>query len=376
MAKYVCSICGYTHEGNKAPGRCPLCKSPSSQFAFVEEADEIEAQNAEKATGAIDESCIDQSELPTQDSIKDQNSTIDTVVKNVNNEEDIRSTSTSGSALCSEDDEKIILSYGPAILQAVKWYQEKYSCGLKEAKDVVEYVFEKQKKTATGNDSFIYGESVASNEDSHNQGNRKTFLIIIGVVVLLFLVGLLSNNSSQSEQDNVVVNNDSIVSADPVEIDIKSAEYVTEYLEETINQAIHEDLKRALAKYFTKDFVSLYMKVDEIDNKNSEEIGFWDSDFWTGWQDGDIQSAKVLEIKNMTGNNATVMVQLLVKIGEYDESKISKEVKLVYEGDSWRIDDYDNYQRQFDNYIEASEKQQIEEIESINEVVDTCAVAE
>ena len=32
MKKFVCSICGYTHEGDSAPEKCPLCKAPASKF--------------------------------------------------------------------------------------------------------------------------------------------------------------------------------------------------------------------------------------------------------------------------------------------------------------------------------------------------------
>ena len=38
MAKWVCSICGYVHEGEEAPEQCPLCKQPASAFKRVEEA--------------------------------------------------------------------------------------------------------------------------------------------------------------------------------------------------------------------------------------------------------------------------------------------------------------------------------------------------
>ncbi|GHV53446.1 reverse rubrerythrin [Synergistales bacterium] len=33
MAKFVCSICGYVHEGDKAPDKCPQCGAPASKFA-------------------------------------------------------------------------------------------------------------------------------------------------------------------------------------------------------------------------------------------------------------------------------------------------------------------------------------------------------
>ncbi len=32
MAKYVCSVCGYVHEGDNPPAECPLCKAPASKF--------------------------------------------------------------------------------------------------------------------------------------------------------------------------------------------------------------------------------------------------------------------------------------------------------------------------------------------------------
>ena len=32
MAKYVCNVCGYVHEGNEAPESCPICKAPASKF--------------------------------------------------------------------------------------------------------------------------------------------------------------------------------------------------------------------------------------------------------------------------------------------------------------------------------------------------------
>ena len=32
MAKFVCSVCGYVHEGDAAPEKCPVCKVPASKF--------------------------------------------------------------------------------------------------------------------------------------------------------------------------------------------------------------------------------------------------------------------------------------------------------------------------------------------------------
>jgi rubrerythrin len=32
MKKFVCTVCGYVHEGDAPPARCPQCKAPASKF--------------------------------------------------------------------------------------------------------------------------------------------------------------------------------------------------------------------------------------------------------------------------------------------------------------------------------------------------------
>ena len=32
MKKFVCSVCGYVHEGDSAPEKCPVCGVPASKF--------------------------------------------------------------------------------------------------------------------------------------------------------------------------------------------------------------------------------------------------------------------------------------------------------------------------------------------------------
>ncbi len=39
MKKFVCSVCGYVHEGNEAPDFCPQCKAPKEKF--VEKSDSV-----------------------------------------------------------------------------------------------------------------------------------------------------------------------------------------------------------------------------------------------------------------------------------------------------------------------------------------------
>ena len=40
MKKFICPVCGYVHEGNEPPEKCPLCGVPGSKFK-VEESSEM-----------------------------------------------------------------------------------------------------------------------------------------------------------------------------------------------------------------------------------------------------------------------------------------------------------------------------------------------
>ena len=37
MAKWICPVCGYVHEGETAPEKCPQCNVPGSKFKMMEE---------------------------------------------------------------------------------------------------------------------------------------------------------------------------------------------------------------------------------------------------------------------------------------------------------------------------------------------------
>ena len=37
MKKFVCTVCGYVHEGNEPPAQCPQCKAPASKFVEKQE---------------------------------------------------------------------------------------------------------------------------------------------------------------------------------------------------------------------------------------------------------------------------------------------------------------------------------------------------
>ncbi|MDY3978731.1 MAG: NADH peroxidase [Tidjanibacter sp.] len=40
MKKFRCTVCGYIHEGNEAPEKCPQCKAPKEKFVELTESDD------------------------------------------------------------------------------------------------------------------------------------------------------------------------------------------------------------------------------------------------------------------------------------------------------------------------------------------------
>ena len=50
MKKFVCPVCGYVHEGDSAPDKCPQCGVPGAKF--VEQKDEALTWAAEHVVGA------------------------------------------------------------------------------------------------------------------------------------------------------------------------------------------------------------------------------------------------------------------------------------------------------------------------------------
>ena len=45
MKKFVCSVCGYVHEGDSAPEQCPVCKVSSDKFKIMEEGAALAAEH-------------------------------------------------------------------------------------------------------------------------------------------------------------------------------------------------------------------------------------------------------------------------------------------------------------------------------------------
>ena len=162
MAKFICSVCGYVHEGMTAPEKCIICKSPSSQFTLSEEDCKDEDQGTVEdgsINGDLKETQnIGQGQLIVQDVIDEKEtnsvdpniSVEDTIIRIAETEginmaikwyidknscntyeaiETVKSICSQKRVYCTLEEEKEILKFDAARLQAVKWYKEKNNCG-------------------------------------------------------------------------------------------------------------------------------------------------------------------------------------------------------------------------------------------------------
>ena len=58
MKKFVCSVCGYVHEGDSAPAQCPVCKVPAEKFNEVVGEREWAAEHVEGVAQGVSEDII------------------------------------------------------------------------------------------------------------------------------------------------------------------------------------------------------------------------------------------------------------------------------------------------------------------------------
>ena len=52
--KFICTVCGYVHEGDEAPELCPICKAPKAKFKEVEETGDLQFASEHKLGVAKD----------------------------------------------------------------------------------------------------------------------------------------------------------------------------------------------------------------------------------------------------------------------------------------------------------------------------------
>ncbi len=64
MAKWVCSVCGYVHEGDEPPAECPVCHVPAEKFNKQEGEMKLAAEHV---YGIYDKTVKDNADIPEAD---------------------------------------------------------------------------------------------------------------------------------------------------------------------------------------------------------------------------------------------------------------------------------------------------------------------
>lgn len=154
MAKFVCSICGYTHEGNVAPAKCPVCLSSASEFSEIQETIVVEDRDVfpNNANPNMDDIVNNETDKNREDyKTEDKESKVNEI-DNFDSDPQIDKD-------CQLDivEKEIIDQFNRThgVLQVVKWYKETYNVGLKEAKDRVDTVLIKNNLINRNNGCMI-----------------------------------------------------------------------------------------------------------------------------------------------------------------------------------------------------------------------------
>jgi len=59
MKKWVCSVCGYVHEGDSAPSACPQCKVPAEKFKEQSAGDAFAAEHVLGVAAGVDAGIVE-----------------------------------------------------------------------------------------------------------------------------------------------------------------------------------------------------------------------------------------------------------------------------------------------------------------------------
>ena len=65
MKKFICTVCGYVHEGDTPPEKCPVCKVPAEKFKEME--DTAGALAAEHKYGIYEKTVKNNSDISAED---------------------------------------------------------------------------------------------------------------------------------------------------------------------------------------------------------------------------------------------------------------------------------------------------------------------
>ena len=196
-------------------------------------------------------------------------------------------------------------------------------------------------------------------EEAEAKKKKQIMYIIIGVAVFI-VMGILTmvmHSSDEESKENEKIETKEVTSDNTEEVNSieknkpEDKENLKKYLEEILPLATKMGEREAVKKYFSKEFVDLYNRVEDYDRRNSGEIGFWNSDFWTDRQEGYIKKITVLSVSDITNNKAVVTIQLTIDDYNNNIDNDTRVLNMIFEKGKWLIDDYYDYKKNFRVYL-------------------------
>lgn len=176
---------------------------------------------------------------------------------------------------------------------------------------------------------------------------KLTFIFMAMAVITLAACGNKTNGNSGNE-----VPKDSDYMLDgPGSVYEPTVEEAGQYAIETV-QRLYEAVSEAYSsedwqtksneldkKFCSQDWLATVKAVIEKDNKNPDEMGFFDADYWVMGQDFDTQNlhASDFYLEKILMEDKPWEAAVTLKLHNYGE--IPVRVNLIYEGGEWKVDD-------------------------------------
>lgn len=177
-------------------------------------------------------------------------------------------------------------------------------------------------------------------ENEEEEWKSMSWLWVLLTILIAGVIGgcyyFQSQKGGELSNYLVAMDSDSVATFNS-KYDTHSVEGVKERLNEIMSKGLNMQESDAVKKYYSKEFNELYIKVGEIDNRSSAEIGFWEGNLWDGSQEG-ITGFKINKVYNLSDKTVEADISTIYDYGEHHSEYVQHYV-LVFENNNWYIDE-------------------------------------
>ena len=176
---------------------------------------------------------------------------------------------------------------------------------------------------------------------------KKTIFFLSGTLMALSsCYGNKSGSTDGSEKEDSVFMLDgpgSVYEPSAEEVGLNALETVEEVYKAVSKAYRSKDWQRKSAdldeQFCSKDWLTTVAAVIEKDNKSSDEMGFFDADYWVMGQDFDEKNLHASDFSLEKILMDDTPWEAAVTLKHHNFSDIPVRVNLVYEDGAWKVDD-------------------------------------